>query len=62
MTTRATGKGQPSATKTVYATTAPAITAWPWEKFMVRLVAQVMWYPRATSPYMLPRARPVTTS
>jgi hypothetical protein len=29
---------------------------------MVRLVDQVMWYPRATSPYMLPRARPVTTS
>jgi len=29
---------------------------------MVRLVAQVMWYPRATSPYMLPSARPVTTS
>ena len=49
-------------TKTAYATTAPSITAWPWEKFMVRLVAQVMWYPRATSPYMLPRARPVTSS
>ena len=29
---------------------------------MVRLVAQVMWYPRATSPYMLPRASPVTRS
>jgi hypothetical protein len=25
-------------------------------------VTQVMWYPRATSPYMLPRARPLTTS
>jgi hypothetical protein len=22
----------------------------------------VMWYPRATSPYMLPSARPLTTS
>src|SRR5229473_5998110 len=29
---------------------------------MVRLVTQVMWYPRATSPYMLPRASPVTRS
>jgi len=29
---------------------------------MVRLVTQVMWYPRATSPYMLPRASPVTMS
>src|SRR5512137_2767037 len=38
------------------------MTAWPCEKFIVRLVTQVMWYPRATSPYMLPRASPVTTS
>src|SRR5512135_427030 len=38
------------------------MTAWPCEKFMVRLVTQVMWYPRATSPYMLPRANPVTMS
>src|SRR5215475_624425 len=29
---------------------------------MVRLVTQVMWYPRATSPYMLPSASPLTTS
>jgi hypothetical protein len=28
---------------------------------MVRLVAHVMWQLRATSPYMLPRARPVTS-
>jgi hypothetical protein len=25
-------------------------------------VTQVMWYPRATSPYMLPSAIPVTSS
>src|SRR4029453_1607992 len=29
---------------------------------MVRLVTQVMWYPRATSPYMLPSASPLTRS
>ena len=56
------GRGQPRATTRAHAITAPTITAWPCEKFMVRLVAQVMWYPRATSPYMLPRARPVTRS
>src|SRR5262245_55888595 len=38
------------------------MTTWPCEKFIVRLVAHVMWYPRATRPYMLPSARPVTTS
>src|SRR5262245_15057314 len=58
----ASGKGQRRTTNVQYAVTAPAITTWPCEKFIVRLVAHVMWYPRATRPYMLPSAKPVTTS